>query len=106
MVRIRIERKSGKIVSFSAEGHSDYKRKGEDIVCAGISSILQTAVLGLKEYLKVDIELKKGIGNMMVRLKSSPEKASQAILETMLLGLWKIEKEYPDKVKIETEEIR
>ncbi|MBU1262868.1 ribosomal-processing cysteine protease Prp [bacterium] len=101
MVRIRIERKSGKIVSFSAEGHSDYKRKGEDIVCAGVSSILQTAVLGLKDYLKADVELIKETAKMMVKLKNSPTAESQIILETMLLGLHEIEREYPAKVKIE-----
>ena len=101
MIKIKIERKAGKIIAFSAEGHSDYKRKGEDIVCAGISSILQTATLGLKEYLRADVEIKKEIGNMMVRLKKFPTVENQAILEAMLLGLEKIEKEYPEEVKIE-----
>ena len=101
MVSIKIERKAGKIIAFSCEGHCDYKKKGEDIVCAGISSILQTAVLGLKEYLKADIELLKEAGKMVVGLKSSATADSQIILETMLLGLKGIEREYPKKVKIE-----
>lgn len=28
-------------------GHAEYARKGEDIVCAGVSAIMQAAVLGL-----------------------------------------------------------
>ncbi|MEK9149413.1 MAG: ribosomal-processing cysteine protease Prp [Candidatus Desantisbacteria bacterium] len=62
MVKIQIERENGKISSFLAKGHTAFRKKGEDIVCAGISSILQTAILGLKDYLKVGLTLRKGIG--------------------------------------------
>ena len=100
MVKIRIEREDGKIRQFFAEGHTAFAKKGEDIVCAGISSILQTAILGLSDYLKVSLALKKGSGDMSVRLKNPPGKEAEAILEAMLLGLCGIEKEYPDRVKI------
>ncbi len=100
MVKIRIERQDSKIRQFFAEGHTAFRKKGEDIVCAGISSILQTAILGLTDYLRVDLALRKETGNMSVRLKDPPTKEAEAILETMLLGLRGIEKEYPDRVKI------
>lgn len=100
MVKIRIEREDSKIRQFFAEGHTAFRKKGEDIVCAGISSILQTAILGLTDYLKVDLALRKEIGDMSVRLKNPPTKEVEAILEAMLLGLREIEKEYPDRVKI------
>ncbi len=66
MVKIQIERENGKISSFLAKGHTAFRKKGEDIVCAGISSILQTAILGLKDYLKVGLTLRKGSGDFGV----------------------------------------
>jgi len=62
MVQIKVERGSGKI-HIKSDGHANYAKHGSDIVCAGISAILETTVLGLTElaiaypdYVSVDIE--------------------------------------------------
>lgn len=47
MIRIRVVVKEGKIV-LDADGHANYAPHGQDIVCASVSAILQTAVLGLE----------------------------------------------------------
>ena len=36
---------------FTVEGHADFKPKGEDIVCAAVSVLTQTALLGLGKYI-------------------------------------------------------
>ncbi len=35
-------------MQVKVSGHADYAEKGKDIVCAGVSAIVQTAVLGLQ----------------------------------------------------------
>ena len=35
-------------MTIEVEGHAMYDAHGRDIVCAGVSAILQTAVLGLE----------------------------------------------------------
>lgn len=47
MVKVNVSAKSGKM-TIEVEGHAGYDAHGRDIVCAGISAILQTAVLGLE----------------------------------------------------------
>ena len=43
MTVIRIGKKNGKIVSVECDGHTGYGVEGEDVVCAALSSIVQTA---------------------------------------------------------------
>lgn len=52
MIHIRIfEDEAGEIKGFLVEGHAGYAPRGQDIVCAGISALVQAAVLGLREFL-------------------------------------------------------
>jgi len=46
-----LESKSGELQGFIVEGHAGYAPAGEDIVCAGVSALVQTAVAGLKHFL-------------------------------------------------------
>jgi hypothetical protein len=100
MIRIKVVRENRKIVSFSAEGHANYKKEGEDIVCAGVSSILQATVLGLKEHLGLSLDIRKEKGYISVKLNGLPNREASAVCETMMLGLYAIQKEYPDRIEI------
>ena len=44
------------IVGFVAKGHSGYAKHGEDIVCAAVSALTQTAYLGLEKLVKAEME--------------------------------------------------
>ncbi|MEW6679934.1 MAG: ribosomal-processing cysteine protease Prp [bacterium] len=101
MIRIKLLRnKEKKIISFSCSGHSFYKKRGEDIICAGVSAILQTALLGLSEYLNLKLDVKKKDGFLEVKLCSPPPKEALSILETMRLGIYGICEKYPGYIKI------
>ena len=47
MTHIVITKKNGQIKSVECDGHTGYGVEGEDIVCSALSSVVQTAVLGL-----------------------------------------------------------
>lgn len=101
MINIEILRNREKnIISFCASGHSLYKKRGEDIVCAGVSAIIQTAILGLSEYLSLRLDVIKEEGSIEVKILSPISQGASAILETMRLGLKEIAKKYPDNIKI------
>ncbi|MEW6104034.1 MAG: ribosomal-processing cysteine protease Prp [bacterium] len=101
MIRIEILRDNEKrIISFSASGHSFYKKKGEDIICAGVSAILQTAILGLSEYLNLALNVKREDGFLDVRLVLKPSPEALSILETMRLGIYGIAEKYPNYIEI------
>lgn len=89
-----------KIYGFRVKGHSGYAKKGEDIVCAAVSALTETALLGIGKHLKrrVDYEVKSG--NLFMFLKEAPDDFTEAVLETMLLGLEETEKLSPEFLRI------
>lgn len=97
MIKIIIKTDEDKIIGYNVFGHANFAPKGKDIVCSAVSSTTQTALLGLKELLKKDIEFEQDNGLLRVQI-NNPDKDSNLVLETMLLGLKEIEKIYPKNV--------
>lgn len=105
MVTVTITRNTkGKIVQFEATGHADFAKVGKDIVCAGVSTLLQTTIKGLQEYVQINLEISKEKGYLKVRIgeinQADIQLLSDAILETLVLGLKAIEKEYKKYMKL------
>ncbi|MDL2280995.1 ribosomal-processing cysteine protease Prp [Selenomonadales bacterium OttesenSCG-928-I06] len=100
MIIIEIINIDGKIKKFKVTGHAGVSHKGQDIVCAGVSAVVQTAVIGLERHLNTDFDVKQSEGNLEVNLKK-PDNYTEAILMTMYYGLKEIEKIYPKNVKID-----
>lgn len=101
MVKVIIERDvNNNIVSYNAKGHSDYAERGQDIVCAAVSTLLQTTLLGLTKLANTKLTFKIADGNMKVQLTQNPNHDSNLILECMQLGLIEIENAYRDCVQI------
>ena len=81
----------GCLNGFSSKGHAGYAAAGQDIVCAAISAILQTAVLGITDRLGLDVAFTMEEGEMTLHLLDPLSKAQKnnadLILDTMRLGL-------------------
>ena len=108
MTHIKIYLKENNIVGFECKNHSGYAESGKDIVCAGISSITQTAILGLENIAKIkcDVKIDQKTGYLSLKidskdLKSSNFQSAQIILQTMLCGLEDLENQYPKYIKLE-----
>ena len=107
MTQIKIRRKNSKIVSVFCDGHTDYGEEGEDIVCAALSSIVQTAALGLMQVACLKVRYKVVAKDASLEL-ILPEDLSEAdrnnadmILETMFLGIADLHSEYGKYIKME-----
>ena len=101
MIEIRVFSESdGKITGFSVTGHSGTAERGQDIVCAGVSSLTQTALLGIMEYLHREVDYDVASGKLLVKLRCVPGDLTEAILQSMLLGLMEIQKLSPEAVRI------
>ena len=90
----------GKVSGFTVAGHSGTAERGQDIVCAGVSALTQTALLGMMEYLHREVDYDIASGKLSVRLKGVPDDLTEAILQSMLLGLAEIQKLSPEAVRI------
>ena len=100
MIDIVLKKKGSYIGGFSIKGHSKTANKGEDIVCAGVSALAQSALLGLGEHLNRNVRYEVKSGNMFVELLDEPDELTEAILTTMRLGLSEIAKLYPEAVQL------
>jgi uncharacterized protein YsxB (DUF464 family) len=110
MVKVEFVRSSGKIVSFRIKGHAMPKEAQceVDLICAAISAISQTTVIGIEEVLKIKAKYDMEDGFLNLNLEDvtlEDIERCQVLLETMILGLKSIEITYGDYIKVETEEV-
>ncbi|OQA18858.1 MAG: hypothetical protein BWY64_01230 [bacterium ADurb.Bin363] len=100
--------KKREILGYNASGHCEFEEEGKDIVCSAASILLQVAILGLDKYcgIKPEVKISKGkLGCILPSIKKKElQRKSQTILETMLIGLKEIEKQYPRHVNIKEKE--
>lgn len=103
MITVTINRPDNEITGFVVDGHAKFKPHGEDIVCAAVSVLTQTALLGLGQYI-VGIDYKiETTGHLecnLPELDGVDSIRAEAILETMVLGLKNIEKNYPGYIEV------
>lgn len=96
--------KQGYLDGFSVQGHAGQGDVGQDIVCAAISAITQTTVIGLSERLKVDVQLTIEHGLLAVHLPegltAKQEEEADLLIDTMRLGIISTQKEYPDCIEM------
>ena len=101
MVIVTLTRKhTDSIIAVAVNGHADYAPHGEDIVCAAVSVLTQTALLGLLRYAAHPVRYKIKSGLLSLQLEKEPTNITDTILETMALGLEEIARNYPDRVQI------
>jgi len=97
MTKVTFFKRNGVYIGFDAEGHAGFADKGEDIVCAAISILTINTVNSLEEINHEDVDASMKDGNLEVRLKSNREASSQVLIESLILGLNSIRKEYGNK---------
>ena len=110
MTTITVFYRGSRVEGFNAKGHSGFDEAGEDIVCAAVSALTQTAYLGLERYLGSPTKVYQKDGELRISLPEglSPEDEERAelILGTMLLGLRSVEENYSDYLKIVKKEVK
>ena len=92
-------------IEVKVTGHSLQKSKGNDIVCAGISTLAQNLVKSIDVILQIhqDIEIKEGYLFTHIKtnfLNSSLVNDLKVLLQSFLIGCVEIHKVYPDEIKI------
>ena len=111
MTKVVISKKDNKIFDVECDGHTNYGEKGEDIVCASLSSIVQTAVLGLLMIVMVELKMKRddeaGYLKFTLPEKLTDEQDLQAcaILDTMLCGISELYESFSDYIELEVKNL-
>jgi len=106
MTVIEIIKKNEKLSSVKVSGHTGYNVSNLDIVCSAISSVIQTAGLGLKKYLGKKVKIVEDSRKPMYEitledLSEQEYSIAEIILETAILGLKDIASGYSKIIKVE-----
>ena len=94
MVSINIEKKKDGSVHINCGGHAHFC-DGNDIVCAGVSAIVQ-AFVGAVVNSDVDIDYSMDCGYC----KAVVGKGASKELRMLIIGIMQIEKAYPKNVRL------
>ena len=109
MVNVKFSTSEGKFVGVECAGHCDYVAEGEDIVCAALSSVIQTAVLGLMGVVGINVgyETDADTGYLKAILPKSLSKSdahdADVILRTAYLGVSDLHETFSDYISLEVE---
>ncbi|AOT72768.1 ribosomal-processing cysteine protease Prp [Geosporobacter ferrireducens] len=110
MIIIRVTRDQEKnIISYLVKGHADYAERGEDIVCASISILAQTAILALHEIAEIDIMYEVNDGHVFCKLpddlSSDQREKARIILDTLYIGIKGTQGMYGRYIDLRDEEV-
>jgi uncharacterized protein YsxB (DUF464 family) len=105
MIQAEIFYEGPVIRGFVISGHAYMAPCGEDLVCASVSALGQTALLGLDAYLNTKISWEiDDAGRLECLLPENlPDeelRAAQVVIHTMELGLLAIEESYGQFLKV------
>ncbi len=104
---VKVRTQNGLIQSIRAQGHAGSAPSGENIVCAGLSSVLQTAILGLLNVAKIDVsyEIDDERAYLAIELPSGlndkQSRDAEVILRTALCGVADFAEGFPQSIQLE-----
>ena len=109
MVKVKFSTSQGLFVGVECLGHCEYAEAGEDVVCAALSSVVQTAVLGLMSVVGINVsyETDAETGYLKAILPKSLTKSdahdADIILRTAYLGVSDLYETFSDYISLEVE---
>jgi uncharacterized protein len=106
MITVTFDIHNERIISFVMSGHADYAKKGSDIVCAGASAVSFGVVNAIMSLTDVTPEIEQGQSGGYLRctipddISESSQNKVQLLLNSMLISLQTIERDYSKYMKI------
>lgn len=84
---------------ISVLGHAGYAEYGKDIVCAGVTALVQTLIKSIKDLTKSTPEYLVASGEFYMKTGNLPEKA-RLLVDSFFIGICSIADEFPGYVRI------
>lgn len=90
---------SVRLDGITVDGHAGYAEAGKDIVCAGVTALVENLIDSI-EGLTVDtIQYEISPGRADIHYKDLSE-AGKLLVDSFFLGICSIEQDFPENVKI------
>ncbi len=87
MIRARFFNKGGDTHGFEVSGHAGYAGKGQDIVCASVSSAVQMTANTVTEIIGAAASVKDTGGKISLKLSESENSEKIAVASSVIKGL-------------------
>ena len=107
MIAVKLYYQDKTLTGIESRGHSGYSRRGSDIVCAAVSTLMQSLILGLEDIANVsglNVEADERVPIIRVTWPVSEQERISLLTDTTASSLKQIAQENPKYVKILTEE--
>lgn len=99
MIKIVLLNNSDGICGFNISGHSGSAEKGEDIICASVSSAAYMVANTITDVIKAKAEVQVSDGKMRFKLLLKSEE-SQNVLKGFYIHVKALSEQYPKNIKI------
>lgn len=94
----------GLLNGFEISGHAPGGKRGENLVCAGVTTLAQTCIVSISRLLDVGSEVIKGdAGYLKLTVSPGSDREADLLIRSMALGLEYLQKAggQPSGIKIE-----
>jgi len=95
----RIKNEQGENIGFRCLGHAGFARHGKDIVCAAVSTLVQTLAWSIKDLTEDTIEYEVSSEGTKIQYENLSER-SKLLVDSFFIGILEIAREYPKHVEI------
>lgn len=95
---IEVNYKNNKELFFSIKGHANYS-ENNDLVCAGVSSIVFGILNSLKSH-NFKGEIKVEENKILIKDETIENNNIKIVFETLIIQLKTVEDKYPSNIKI------
>lgn len=105
MIKVSFYETDGTVKRVRAVGHSGYADSGSDIVCAAVSTLVQTAYLAVKELgcdTRFTRDAETGLFEFTVEADGNTRHDADVVLHALRVGLKDLESGYGKYVEVET----
>ncbi len=86
-------------------GHADYDEAGRDIVCAGITALVEQLILSIEKLTPNTPVYSMEPGYVNVKV-GSPTEDTKLLIDCFFIGAENIEEQFPDHVRVTRRERR
>lgn len=80
-------------------GHAGHAPSGQDIVCAAVSTLIQTLIWSIEDLTEDSIEYEVSSEGTKIQYKNLSEK-SKLLVDSFYIGILEISRAYPECVEI------
>ncbi len=104
MIKVNVLLNQDKIQELEVSGHANYAKSGQDLVCAGVSSIMYGTYNALVELCTTGFNYEVANGYFKISILEESD-TIQIVIKTALVQLETVETSYANYIKIKKMEV-